>query len=150
MIRFRSKATAVGAVLAAAVALAGCTLIDQRTFERAGKAPTADELARANLPDVPLLTIRLDSADTDIQPAVTEAAEAVLGRKPDAQYEVVAAIPTSDTPQVQATFAKLGEEDTTKVVNALGYAGVSLDNVHVAYRGDPGAPPLHEVLVYVR
>lgn len=128
---------------------AGCTLIDQRTFERAGKAPAPADLARADLPALPLLEIRFDNPDVDIQPAVTQAAEAVLAYKTDAQYDVVAPIPTSASPVVQETFSRLGQEDTAKVVSALGYAGVSLENVHAGFRGDPGTPP-REVLVYVR
>ncbi len=137
-------------LLCPAVALGGCTLIDQRTFERAGRAPDQASLARAgSLPPLPLLTIRFDNPDIDIQPVVTQAAEAVLTRKADADYDVVTPIPTNATPAVQQTFATLGQQDSAAVVQALGYAGVSLDRVHVGYRGDPGSPA-REVDVFVR
>ena len=126
----------------------GCTLIDQRTFEREGRAPDAAALARAQLPPLPLLTIRFDNPDVDIQPTVAEAVEAVQSRKADADYEVVSPIPTNATQTVQDTFARLGQQDTAAVVSALGYAGVSLDHVHVGYRGDPGSPA-REVMVFV-
>jgi hypothetical protein len=141
--------TRSGLVLLTALALAGCTLIDQRTFERSGKSPEAADLARANLPKLPLLTIRFDNADVDFQGSVNEAVEAAQAVKPDCDFDVVFPIPTSATEQVQDKFTQLGAEDTAKVVTALGYAGVSMDHVHVGYRGDAGAPPV-EVSLYVR
>ncbi|HEX3347404.1 MAG TPA: hypothetical protein VHS58_04800 [Acetobacteraceae bacterium] len=137
-------------ILALVVLLvAGCALIDRSTFRRAGKAPEASQLARADLPQLPLLTIRFDNLDADYMGSVAQAVEAVNAIKPDAQYDVVTLIPTSAPESVQNTAAQNGQEDAAAVVQALGYAGVSLDNVHVGIRGDAGSPP-REVLVFAR
>jgi hypothetical protein len=129
--------------------LGGCTLVDQRTFQRAGETPRDADLARATLPPLPLLTIPFSSPDVDFQPAVQQAADAVLALKPDAEYDVVAPIPINAPQSVQDEAERNGRTDTASVVNALGYAGVSLDKVHVGFRSDGGTPP-REVLVFVR
>ena len=142
----RGAATAF--VLAALLATS-CSLPDRSWFRRAGKAPETSQLARADLPETPLLTIRFDNPDQDIQAPVNQAVEAVNAIKPDAQYDVVTLIPITAPDQVQNTAARNGQQDAAAVVQALGYAGVSLDNVHVGYRSDAGAPP-REVLVFAR
>jgi hypothetical protein len=45
-------------MLALLLALGGCTLIDQRSFERTPQAPAADAATTAALPALALLTIR--------------------------------------------------------------------------------------------
>ena len=141
----------VAAVVSALLALSAtsCTLIDRSTFRRAGQAPPSSQLARADLPQLPLLTIRFDNPDQDIQPPVNQAVEAVNAIKPNAQYDVVTLIPIKASEQVQNAAARNGQQDTAAVVQALGYAGVTLDNVHVGYRSDEGSPP-REVLVFAR
>ena len=130
--------------------LGGCTLIDQRTFERAGAGPDAVDVARAKgLPALPLVTVRFDNPDADINPVIVQAVEAAQAIKRDVDFDVVAPIPTKATQAVQDAFARQGAIDTARVANAFGYAGVLLDHVHIGYRGDPGNPP-REVLVYVR
>ncbi len=129
--------------------LGGCTLVDQRTFERAGKTPGDADLARATLPPLPLLTIPFSSPDVDFQSAVQQAADAVLALKPDAEYDVVAPIPINAPQAVQDEAERNGQADTARVVSALGYAGVTLDKVHVGFRSDGGTPP-REVMVFVR
>ena len=138
------------ATIALAVLLAtGCSLPDRSWFRRAGKAPETSQLTRADLPQTPLLTIRFDNPDQDIQPPVNQAVEAVNAIKPNAQYDVVTLIPIKASEQVQNAAARNGQQDTAAVVQALGYAGVTLDNVHVGYRSDEGSPP-REVLVFAR
>jgi hypothetical protein len=129
--------------------LSSCTLVDQRTFQRAGKTPQDADLARATLPPLPLLTIPFSSPDVDFQPTVQEATDAVLALKPDAEYDVVAPIPVNAPQAAQDEAERYGQTDTARVVNALGYAGVSLDKVHVGFRSDGGTPP-REVMVFVR
>ena len=142
-------ASRFAALTAVALVAAGCAIVDRGTFRSAAKAPPASQLARADLPPLPLLTIRFDIADQDVQPSVDQAVEAVNAIKPDAQYDVVALIPISAPEAVQNTAAHNGQEDTAAVVQALGTAGVSLDNVHVGFRGDAGSPP-RAVLVFAR
>jgi len=143
------------AVVAAALAiaggvLAGCKLIDQRTFEGRARAPTPEEVARAkSLPPLPFITIRMDDPDADFRPDLAAAVEAAEARKADVEFDVLAPIPTAASRDVQDQFTRNGEQDTQTVANALGYDGVSLDRVHVGFRGDPGSPP-REVRIYLR
>jgi hypothetical protein len=135
--------------LALASMLCGCTLIDQRTFEGKARAPDATAVAKAALPPLPFVTIRMDDPDADFRPELAEAVEAAQAKKPDMEFDVVAPYPTSATAAVQEQFTRNGQADTQTVATALGYDGVSLDRVHVGFRGDPGAPP-REVRIYVR
>jgi hypothetical protein len=145
-----ARSTVAGlALLGMAASLPGCTLIDQRTFEPKASAPSAADLARAKLPPLPFVTIRMDNPDADIRPALAEAVEAAQARKADVEFDVLAPLPTNATPAVQDIFARNGAQDTQTVATALGYAGISLDRVHVGFRGDPGAPP-REVRIYLR
>ncbi len=135
--------------------LAGCPLIDQRTFERAGLFPGAQQLhagdyaARA-LPPPPLLTIRFGApGNDDWQPGLLEAARAAQVRKPDVQFDVVTPIPTSATFAVQDAAEKTGAADADAVAIALQADGISADSIHIGSRGDPGRPP-REVEIYVR
>ena len=130
------------------LALGGCTLIDQRTFERTPAAPTADAVAGAALPAQALLTIQFDGED-DWHPALQQAVEAAQSRKPDVAFEVAATVPTGATPAVQDRMLRQGATDATAVANGLLSLGVDPARVHIAVRGDAGSPP-REVRVYVR
>ncbi|MCW3473111.1 hypothetical protein [Limobrevibacterium gyesilva] len=137
------------ALLLAGLVLTGCTLVDQRTFQRTPPAPTAEDVARARLPPLPLVVIRFDQLDTDYQPALAEAIEAAQARKPDVVFDVLTPIPTGEAREVQERYARQGAEDAAAVANALAAEGVPPDRVHMGYRGDPGTPP-REVRVYAR
>ena len=138
------------AALLLALILPGCTLIDQRTFERDGAGPDAAAITRsAASPKLPLVTIRFDDPDADFRPALADAIDAAQSAKPSVEFDVVAPIPTKATQAVQDRFAAQGKTDTATVAEAFGYAGILLDRVHVGLRGDPGDPP-REVLVFVR
>ena len=139
----------LAALLLLALLTAGCAIVDRSTFRSAGKAPPTSHLARADLPPLPLLTTRFDTPDVDFQPSVDQAVEAVNAIKPNAQYDVVALIPINAPESAQNAAARNGQQDTAAVVQALGSAGVSLDNVHVGFRTDAGSPP-REVLVFAR
>ena len=140
---------ALGGLALGGLALGGCTLIDQRTFETRAVAPSAADLARAKLPPLPYVTIRMDDPDADFGPALAEAVEAAEARKPNVEFDLLAPIPTAAKPDVQEVFTRNGQQDTAAVALALGYAGVSPDRVHIGLRGDPGAPP-REVRIYLR
>ena len=133
-----------------ALSVGGCKLIDQRTFESAGQAPDTAALERAkNLPKLPLLTIAFASQAVDFQNDLQAAVLAAQSRKPDADFDVLAPIPTSGTQALQDTYQKAGEANTLAVARGLGYAGVSEDRIHVGFQGDSGVPT-QEVRVYVR
>jgi hypothetical protein len=141
------------AVLAAGLLLSGCLppdwrLIDQRTFWPPHN-PTSADVARANLPQQPLVIIRLDLVDYDYRPTLADAVQAAEVHKPDVEFDVLTPIPTAAAQDVQERFARQGAADAQEVANALGADGIGPDRVHIGYRGDPGSPP-REVRVYVR
>ncbi len=127
----------------------GCTLVDQRTFERTAKGPSQPDLARVARPSLPLVTIRFDRPDYDFRPDLGEAVDAAQSRKPDVAFEVVAVLPIDPAKPVDSAKLREGQTDAAEVATALASDGVPPDRVHLALRGDPGAPP-PEVLVYVR
>jgi hypothetical protein len=129
--------------------LAGCTLIDRRTFAPAPAAPSAADLAHARLPTLPLVTIRFGATEPDYGPALTTAVQDAVARKPDATFEVMTPIPSDAPPAVQAAAARQGTEDMRGVANAIAAAGVAQDHVHLGFRGDAGTPP-RQVEVFVR
>lgn len=143
-------ARSVVAVCIAAAGTSGCKMVDQRTFERTGRAPTQTDVARADRPALPLVTIFMDQQDVDWQTPLAAAAHAAEDRKPGVEFNVVTAIPTSAAQNLQDLFAKFGAVDTQIVATALLADQVPSDRVHIGYRGDPGAPRLREVRVYVR
>ena len=139
----------LSAAVVACLLAGGCTLVDQRTFMRAGAAPAASELARVTLPPLPLAVVRFDQPDFDYMPALAQAVEDAQARKPDAAFDVVAPVPTAVSAEAQDQASKQGQADTETVANALMTAGVSPDHVFMGLRGDPGTPA-REVRIYVR
>lgn len=140
-------------LLPALLLLAGCELVDQRTVARwLGRTPAAPDaaaLAEANLPPLPLVTVRFDQPDVDYTPVLSEAAEQAVTRKPDAVFEVITPVPATATPAEQDAFVRQGAEDARKVADALATAGVQPTQIRLGLRGDPGNPA-REVRVYVR
>jgi hypothetical protein len=128
--------------------LGGCTLLDQRSFERTPQAPAADAATRAALPEHALLTIRFAN-DEDWRPALREAVAAAQGRKPDVAFEVAAPVPLGATPARQDQAVRQGAADATEIADGLLALGVDPGRVHLALRGDAGTPP-REVRLYVR
>jgi hypothetical protein len=130
-------------------ALPGCQLIDQRTFRAKDVAPSTTDLANAKLAPLPYVTIDMADPDADFRPALGEAVEAAQARKQDVEFDVLAPMPIAADQATQDVFTKNGATDTQAVAMAMGYAGVSLDKVHIGFRGDPGSPP-REVQIYLR
>jgi hypothetical protein len=135
--------------LAALLALSGCRLVDQRTFERAPAAPTAAALARPGLPKLPVLTIAFVVADADWRPSVHEAVRAALAHKPDAMFAVVTPIPTAAGRDAQDAFTKQGREDATAVAREVQASGATPDHVTIGLQGDAGSPR-REVRIYAQ
>jgi hypothetical protein len=141
------------AVILAVLPLCGCwapdwKLIDQRTFWPANTPGTA-EVARANVPKLPLAVIRFEDLDADYRPALAEAVQAAEDRKADVEFDVLAPIPTTAPPEEQERYTSQGQADAQEVATALAADGVLPDRVHIGFLGDPGSPP-REVRVYVR
>jgi hypothetical protein len=137
----------------ASVLLAGCTLVDQRVVARwfGGRpaGPSQADLAAANLPPLPLLTIRYDQPDIDPTAALNQAAEDAMQAKPNAQFDVVIPIPSAAPRAEQEAYMRQGAADARAVADALATAGVPPEQIRLSMRSDPGNPP-REVLVYVR
>ncbi len=131
---------------AALVLSAGCTPVDQRTFQAAAVAPGAAEIARARAPALPLVTIRMDQ---DYRATLAEAVQAAQQRKSDVSFDVQALVPTQAPPAEQDRRIAEASRDTQAVATAIGAAGISSDRLRLGLLGDAGNPA-REVRVYVR
>jgi hypothetical protein len=138
--------------IALALLLAGCHPFDQRDVARwlggAPAAPSQTDLTEADLPALPLVTLRFDQPDADTTAVLTEAAQDALERKPTATFEVVTPVPTAAPRAVQDEFVRRGADDARAVADTLATAGVPPERLHLGLRGDPGNP-VREVRVYV-
>ena len=129
------------------MALAGCTIIDQRTFRADSSQPGPTELARAALPALPLITVRFDTPID--QPAIASAVDLARARRPDATFDVIAPIPAATTQSQQAAALAQGRQDAETVATALAEAGVPRARIELGARPD-GIPGIREIRVYVR
>jgi len=137
------------ALAAVVILLAGCTLVDQRTFQSAAPAPGATEVARARAPLLPLVSIRMDQADQDYRPLLAEAVQAAQQRKPDVTFDVLALVPVLAEPAERDRRVAEGARDAQAVAGAMGAAGVASTQLRLGLRGDAGNPA-REVRIYVR
>ncbi len=131
------------------ILLTGCALPDQRTFTRTPPAPTAAELARPVLPARPLLTIRFPVEEREWRPALADAVAAARARKPDVEFDIMAAIPSTAAADIQQAALRQGTADARLVATTLGQAGIPPERLRLGVQGDPGTPA-REVRVYVR
>lgn len=129
--------------------LAGCSLVDQRTFQSTAATPGAAEIARARAPLLPLVTIRMDQPDPDYRAVLAEAIQAAQQRKPDVTFDIQALVPTQATPAEQDRRIAEASLDAQAIAIAIGAAGVSSDRLRLGLLGDAGSPA-REVRVYVR
>lgn len=130
------------------VPVAGCTLVDQRTFQAEAPAPGAEELARARATALPLVSVRLDQ-ETPWRAALAEAVQAAQLRRPDAAFDVMALVPTQAAPAEQDRRVAQAAGDARMVAEAMGAAGVPSEQLRLGLRGDPG-DPAREVRVFQR
>lgn len=128
---------------------AGCTLVDQRTFQAEAPAPTAREVERARAPERPLVSVRLDAPEMDYRPALAQAVRAAAARRPGVTFDVVALVPTQASPAEQGRRVAQGARDALAVASSVNAAGVAQDRIHLGLRGDPG-DPAREVRVFAR
>lgn len=128
--------------------LAGCTLVDQRTFQAEAAAPGAEELARAQAAALPLVSVRLDEV-TPWRSTLAVAVQAAQQRRPDAAFDVMALVPTQAAPAEQDRRVAQAAGDARTVAEAMGAAGVPAEQLRLGLRGDPGSPA-REVRVFQR
>lgn len=166
--------TRLAHLLLAATLLGGCTLVDQRTFQRSAAAPGTGEIARTRAPELPLLTIRMgglaigeptsrtmdqamdrgldltgDQAGINLGSSVAEAVRSAEARKPDVVFDILALVPTEAAAAEQTRRITQASADAATVATAFAAAGVPSERLRLVLRGDPGSPA-REVRVYVR
>lgn len=126
------------ALIVALPLLAGCTLVDQRTFYPPAKPEPASLQALPNL-DRPALIIRLGPLEPDWHPAVEALVEQTLAKRPDARFEIVAAIAPDGSAGDQTRAAR-------DIAQAIGALGVLPSRTTLALRTAPG----QDISIFVR
>lgn len=117
------------------------SLIDQRTFRGTPVAPASADVKP--LPALPLAVIRFDQPDDMIQTQLATAVVAAESRKPDVEFNVMAAVAQGQAPNERATG------DAAQVARMLALDSVDPERIHVGIIEDAGTPA-REVRVYVR
>ena len=131
------------AVMLALVAVSGCALVDQRTFNpQAGMPPVhptppkpPPALAPAEPGSPPLLSIRLP-APTDLRATVAKAVAAARARKRDVVFDVV-----------EITPGTAAGSEAAEIAQIIVAQGVPAARVNLSAR--PIANVAHEVRVFV-
>ena len=135
--------------LALAILAAGCVpspdglpyvrLLDQRSFT-SGTAGTKDAVV---LPNLPLVSIRFATPDTEFAAELDKAVDAAVDRKPNAEFDVV--IPL----QPRAVPSEAMQNHATDVAHEIAERGISTDRIHIGIAQDQGAP-FGELRIFVR
>jgi len=129
-------------LLAPALALAGCKLVDQTTFAPSPEASTAAEAVPQADPRAALLTIGYATPNPNYQEVLRYAVRTAETRAPGVQYDVIAMLPAGgDVAQAQGNAAE--------VMRGILAQGVPASRVHLGLRG-AAAGGMREVRVYVR
>ena len=139
------------AVLAALflIALAGCTLVDQRTFQRDGAAPGAEEVARAAAAARQVASVRIGDPAEAWRRGVADAVQAAEQRAPGGVFEVMALVPLQGAPAEQDRRVAEASRDARAVAEVLGAAGIPAERVRLGLQGD-GGNPARDVRVFQR
>lgn len=139
------------AVLAALflIALAGCTLVDQRTFQREGAAPGAEEVARAAAAARQVASVRIGDPAVAWRRGVADAVQAAEQRAPGGVFEVMALVPLQGAPAEQDRRVAEASRDARAVAEVLGAAGIPAERVRLGLQGD-GGNPARDVRVFQR
>ncbi len=133
----------------AALLVAGCALVDQRTFDaRAGRPPVPPPPPAAKAPPSnALITIRFGQ-DTNYDSAIRQAVAAVLAKKRDAIFTVTTAVPPG-TPEAESAAVSEVTADASRVARLIEASGVPLARVQLEARAIPGLAA-RELRIYVR
>ena len=133
----------------AVVALGGCTLIDQRTFDaNAGKPPVIPPPPGPPA-QIPLLVIDLGQPHPDYDQALRQAVEDAVSRKPSVRFEVATVVPGTGTPEEQVAAATAVTPEARDVARAINADGVDDDRITLSARSEVGVPS-RRVEVFVR
>ncbi|HUN43926.1 MAG TPA: hypothetical protein VMU81_26845 [Acetobacteraceae bacterium] len=131
----------------ACLLLAGCALVDQRTFAPAPEAKAAPTAAAAPAPvkmdtRAPLVSIDFSGPPPEYQELLGYAVRAAETRDRDVQYDVVVMVP-------KAGDLAQGQQDASEVMRSIMRDGVPAIRIHLGLRADPTLSG-REVRVYVR
>ena len=134
--------------------LAGCKLVDQRTFDQAaGRAPVPPFHAQAvhgRAPIPPLFVVHGDVPDQTWRPDLGRAVAEALARKPDVLFTVESVAPAASSPAAQAAAMRAAISlDGKPVAEAIAADGAQPAQVEMTAISDPAARG-PEVRVYVR
>jgi hypothetical protein len=127
--------------------LAGCALVDQKTFAPAPEAKAESPPPPPAAPlkvdaRVPLVTVDFSGPPPQYEEMLRYAVRAAEMRDRDVQYDVVAMLPN-------AAAADSGQRDAAVVMRSIMLAGVPPSRIHLGLRADPTVPG-REVRIYVR
>ncbi len=129
--------------------LAGCKLIDQRTFNPNADRPPVIAGPPAPAAALPLVTIDFSTPDPAYAEVLRQAVEQALSRKRDAQFEVTTVVPATGSPADQVAAASGLDAQARQVARAISGNGVDEDNVHLSARSDP-AVKNRQIQIFVR
>ena len=116
---------------------AGCTLIDQRTFNpQAGARPKL--VATGPGPAPPLVTVDYGQPDPQYAAALHQAVTDALAVKPDVAFDVVTAVPNTGTPAEQVAAATGLTASAREIARAINRDGVDDERIHLEARAQPG------------
>ena len=127
--------------------LAGCALVDQRTFAPAPEAKADSAMAQPAAAvkvdaRVPLVTVDFSGPPPQYEELLRYAVRAAEMRDRDVHYDVVAMLPT-------ASDAGPGQRDAAMLMRSIMLTGVPAARIHLGLRADPTLSG-REVRVYVR
>lgn len=116
-----------GSILLVTPLLAGCQLIDQRTFNpQAGKPPRPyiPPAPPAPKPKPPFLQIEGGTPEAEYGPAVDKAVKAALARKENVLFIVQLLVPLQNDPAAQAkAMTEATQSDLQPVAHRINTAG---------------------------
>ena len=136
-----------------ATTLAGCKLIDQRTFDANAARMPVPQLPPSvpgAPPEAPLAAVRFGTPPESWQPGLADIVRLALARKPEALFRVQTVVPATGTPQAQAaTLADAGHGGGRLVAETIVSAGASTAQVEMTALSDASVTQ-SEVRVYVQ
>ncbi|HJS84828.1 MAG TPA: hypothetical protein VJ779_05160 [Acetobacteraceae bacterium] len=143
-----SRPRTVALVLSGLLLLAGCKLIDQRTFAPAPDA-TPPAAPRSTETRTPLISVAPGTKLATYQALLRSAVRAAQARDPAVRFDVVSVVPASGTLAEQIQAADALRASAAEVAQTLIAAGVAEGRISLGARPDP---TVHnpEVRVYLR
>lgn len=143
------KIKIVPAILAA-LAAAGCHLVDQRDFDaKAGQKPEGPKVNATPFHGPPaLVTIRFDTPDPDYDAVLAEGVHRAMARKPDVLFTVLTLVPLAANPDAQLAAETAAAASGRSIAASIVADGAEPGQVEQAVRSEPNLK-LKEVRVLV-